>query len=204
MSSRTSLTLADMVVLSMLAERAQHGYEMWCELERREVQEWASISKPQIYYSLKKLEEAGHIALAADDDPGRGPDRRLFRPTSSGRRALADALARAEWATLEIPSPFVTWMVLSWQARPRDFTAQVERRRRFLLEKLDFERAALAVDHRRDLGQLRRGDDRSSDHSQAGGRAGLARRGRGAPSARVIQSRSPRDTARTKPPRRSS
>jgi DNA-binding PadR family transcriptional regulator len=144
MTARTSLTLADMVVLSMLAERAQHGYEMWCELERREVQEWASISKPQIYYSLKKLEAARHIALAADDDAGRGPDRRLFRPTSSGRRALADALARAEWATLEIPSPFVTWMVLSWQARPRDFTAQVERRRRFLLEKLDFEQAALA------------------------------------------------------------
>ncbi len=132
-----------MVVLSMLAERAQHGYELWSELERREVQEWASISKPQIYYSLKKLEAAKHVALAADGDPALGPDRRMFRPTSSGRRALADALARAEWATQEIPSPFVTWMVLSWQARPRDFTAQVERRRRFLLEKLGFERAAL-------------------------------------------------------------
>jgi DNA-binding PadR family transcriptional regulator len=143
MSSRSPLTLADMVVLSMLAERAQHGYEMWSELERREVQEWASISKPQIYYSLKKLEAAGHVVLVADGDPALGPDRRMFRPTSSGRRALADALARTEWATLEIPSPFVTWMVLSWQARPRDFTAQVERRRRFLLEKLDFERAAL-------------------------------------------------------------
>ena len=143
MASSKSLTLADIVVLSMLAERAQHGYELWAELERREVQEWASISKPQVYYSLKKLEAAEHIELATVDDASLGPDRRSFRPTPSGRRALADALARAEWATDTIPSPFVTWMVLSWQARPRDFVAQRARRRRFLEEKIEFERAAL-------------------------------------------------------------
>jgi DNA-binding PadR family transcriptional regulator len=137
------LTLADMVVLSMLAERAQHGYELWAELERRQVQEWASISKPQIYYSLNKLEAAGHIEPAAATDAALGPDRRAFGPTSSGRRALADVLARAEWATEEIPSPFVTWMVLSWQARPRDFVIQIGRRRRFLEGKLELTRAAL-------------------------------------------------------------
>src|SRR5438874_1600413 len=114
----------------MLAERAMHGYELWAELERRQVREWASISKPQVYYSLKKLEDAHQIELTADDDPALGPDRRRFSPSSAGRRALADALARADWATEESPSPFVTWMVLSWQARPRDFIAQVRRRRK--------------------------------------------------------------------------
>jgi hypothetical protein len=34
-------------------------------------------------------------------------------------------------------------MVLSWQARPRDFSAQVERRRRFLQAQLEEDRAAL-------------------------------------------------------------
>lgn len=143
MAASKPLTLADVVVLSMLAERAQHGYELWAELERREVQEWASISKPQVYYSLNKLEAATHIELASDPDSALGPDRRIFRPTPSGRRALASALARAEWATETIPSPFVTWMVLSWQARPRDFVAQIGRRRRFLTEKIAFERDAL-------------------------------------------------------------
>jgi hypothetical protein len=33
--------------------------------------------------------------------------------------------------------------VLSWQARPADFVAQVERRRRYVLDKLAFERGAL-------------------------------------------------------------
>jgi DNA-binding PadR family transcriptional regulator len=104
---------------------------------------WASISKPQVNYSLRKLEGAGHIEPAADADPALGPDRRVFRPTPNGRRALADALARAEWATQQIPSPFVTWMVLSWQARPRDFALQLARRRKFLTDKLAFRRAAL-------------------------------------------------------------
>jgi len=120
-----------------------HGYELWAELQRREVQEWASISKPQIYYSLKKLETAAHIEPASRGDPSLGPERRAYRPTPSGRRALADALARAEWATRDVPQPFTTWMVLSWQARPRDFAAQIARRRRHVLDKLAFELAAL-------------------------------------------------------------
>jgi DNA-binding PadR family transcriptional regulator len=143
MPPRAALTLADLVVLSMLAERAMHGYELWAELERREVAQWASISKPQIYYSLKKLKAARHIESIKAADATLGPDRQTYRPTSSGRRALADALARADWTTQHVPSPFVTWMVLSWQARPRDFAAQITRRRKFLQSQLTFERDAL-------------------------------------------------------------
>jgi DNA-binding PadR family transcriptional regulator len=140
---RASLSLADLVVLSMLAERPTHGHELWTELLRRHVWKWAEISRPQVYYSLKKLERAGHVEPAGADDPSLGPERRTFAPTPQGRRALADALARAEWSTQRPPSPFLTWMVLSWQARPRDFAAQVERRQRFLREQLEEDRAAL-------------------------------------------------------------
>ena len=151
MARRATLSLADLVVLSMLAERAMHGYELWAELLRRHVWKWAEISRPQVYYSLKKLESAGHVEPYASPqggpagaaDPSLGPERRTLSPTPQGRRALADALARAEWATQRPPSPFLTWMALSWQARPRDFTAQLERRRKFLAAQLDEDRAAL-------------------------------------------------------------
>lgn len=143
MARRTTLSLADLVVLSLLAERAMHGYELWAELLRRHVWKWAEISRPQVYYSLKKLETAGHVEVAGAADPALGPERRTLTPTAQGRRALADALARAEWATQRPPSPFLTWMVLSWQARPRDFTAQLERRRKYLTAQLEEDRAAL-------------------------------------------------------------
>ncbi len=141
--SAGELTLADLVVLSMLAERPMHGYEMWQELQRREVQEWASISKPQVYYSLRKLERSNDIEPAQPDDASRGPERRTFRPTADGRRGLADALARADWTSRQVPAPFLTWLVLSWQARPRDAIIQIHRRRRFVSDKIAFEREAL-------------------------------------------------------------
>jgi len=143
MARRTTLSLADVVVLSMLAERAMHGYELWAELLRRHVWKWAEISRPQVYYSLKKLEDAGHVEPADAADAPLGPERRTLAPTAQGRRALSDALARADWATQRPPSPFTTWMVLSWQSRPRDFVAQLERRRKFLSAQLDEDRAAL-------------------------------------------------------------
>jgi DNA-binding PadR family transcriptional regulator len=140
---RTSLSLADLVVLSLLSERPVHGHELWAELQRRHVWKWAEISRPQVYYSLKKLEAAGHVELAGEDDPSLGPERRTLKPTAHGRRALSDGLARAEWATHRPPSPFLTWMVLSWQARPRDFVTQVERRQKFLRSQLEEDSAAL-------------------------------------------------------------
>jgi DNA-binding PadR family transcriptional regulator len=136
-------TLADLVVLSMLCERPMHGYELWAELTRRQVEKWAAISKPQVYYSLRKLEAAKNIETGRDEGEALGPERSVYRPTSKGRRTLADALAREQWATERPPDPFLTWMILSWQARPRDFVAQVERRRKFLARQISEDRAAL-------------------------------------------------------------
>jgi DNA-binding PadR family transcriptional regulator len=143
MPRRTSVTLADLVVLSMLCERPMHGYELWAELARRQVEKWASISRPQVYYSLRKLADARHVLSGGADDQSLGPERRVFRPSESGRRLLADSLARAQWATQRPPDPFSTWLVLAWQARPRDVAAQLTRRRRFVERQLAEDRAAL-------------------------------------------------------------
>src|SRR4051812_2798909 len=137
------VTLADLVVLSLLAERPMHGYELWAELERRQVQKWASITKAQVYYSLRKLEEGGHIVSAQGGDDTLGPERRVYKPGDDGRRLLSNELAHAKWATQRPPDPFLTWMVLSWQARPRDFSAQIARRRKFVEKQLEEDRAAL-------------------------------------------------------------
>jgi DNA-binding PadR family transcriptional regulator len=145
MPRTASLTLADLVVLSMLAERPMHGYEMWAELERRQVEKWAEVSRPQVYYSLRKLGAAGLVAPAGDGQQSLGPERRVLRPTEQGRRALSDALAREEWATQRPPPPFLTWMVLSWQARSDDVAALHAARRRYLEGELRAAREALAA-----------------------------------------------------------
>jgi DNA-binding PadR family transcriptional regulator len=143
MARPAGVTLADLVVLSMLAERPMHGYELWAELERRQVDKWASITRTQVYYSLRKLDAGEYIATARDQEDAMGPERRVYKPREKGRRLLANELARPRWATERPPDPFLTWMVLSWQARPHDFEAQLVRRRKFLEKQLEEDRAAL-------------------------------------------------------------
>ena len=58
------LTVADLVVLALLHERPMHGYAASAELEYREARDWAGISRPQVYYSLKKLAEQGAEAYS--------------------------------------------------------------------------------------------------------------------------------------------
>src|SRR5712672_1887530 len=98
-SKKSSLTTPDLVLLSLLAERAMHGYEANLELERRHVRDWAAISRPQVYYSLEKLAQAGLIRETDSDEPTAGPERRPYATTTKGRTALAAALEAEDWTT---------------------------------------------------------------------------------------------------------
>jgi len=142
-TEKRELTTPDLVLLSLLAERPMHGYEANLELQRRQVQDWAGVSRPQVYYSLEKLERLGLVRAAESDEPQAGPERRVFVTAVRGRAALADALEREDWTVQRERPPFLTWMALSWQARPGVFRQQVERRREFLEKELAREEATL-------------------------------------------------------------
>ena len=136
-------TVPDLVLLSLLAEQPMHGYQANLELERRQVQDWAGISRPQVYYSLEKLARLGLVTDAGDPEPALGPERRIFSTTAKGRATLAAALEREDWTTQRDRPPFLTWMALSWQARPGVFQKQIQRRQEFLKAELAREAATL-------------------------------------------------------------
>jgi len=148
---KRELTTPDLVLLSLLAERPMHGYQANLELERRQVRDWAAISRPQIYYSLEKLARLALIKTANSDEPVAGPERSVFATTAAGRATLAEALERAEWTNQREPPPFLTWIALSWQARPGVFERQLRRRRSFLEKELVRENATLRA-IRREVG----------------------------------------------------
>jgi DNA-binding PadR family transcriptional regulator len=138
------LTTADLVLLSLLAERPMHGYQANAELARREVQDWAGISRPQVYYSLQKLARLGLLRESANNLAAEGPERQVFTATRAGISALAGALERESWTTQREKSPFLTWMALSWQARTGVFRRQLRKRRSFLQRELEREKETLA------------------------------------------------------------
>ena len=142
-AKKTGLTVPDLVLLSLLAEQPMHGYQANLELERRQVQDWAGVSRPQVYYSLEKLARLGLIAETGDREPALGPERRIFSTTAKGRAALAAALEREDWTNQRDRPPFLTWMALSWQASPATVLKQLSRREKFLEAELAREQETL-------------------------------------------------------------
>ena len=150
-NKQAALTTPDLVLMSLLAERPMHGYQANAELERREWRDWVDISRPQLYYSMEKLARAGMIAVADTDEPSGGPDRRVFATTAKGRAALASALEREDWSVQRDRPAFLTWLALSWQARPGVVARQLARRKEFLQAQLAKEQSTLR-DVRREFG----------------------------------------------------
>src|SRR5215471_2908216 len=137
------LTTPDLVLLSLLAERPMYGYQANLELERREIRDWAEVSRPQVYYSLEKLARVGLLRKLEPREPKARLDCDTFETTDNGRQALADALEREEWTTQREKPPFLIWLALSWQARPGVFLKQLKKRRKFLLKELEREKKTL-------------------------------------------------------------
>ncbi len=140
---RGKATVPDLVVLSFLAERPMHGYELNQEFVRCEVEDWAGISRPQVYYSLKKLHGRGWIRSVESAAPAAGPERQAFAITAAGRRMLGEALAPEDWATQRPPPPFLTWLALSAHANAEMRRRVIARRRSFLREQAAKERDTL-------------------------------------------------------------
>ena len=142
-ANQIRLTIPDLVILSLLAERSMHGYEVNSTLEERKIRDWAPVSRPQIYYSLDKLTKLRLIRVASDTLAAAGPERRVFETTTLGRERLADALEGKHWTNNRVHQPFSIWLALSWQARPRTFRKQLNGRKKFLEARLAEERATL-------------------------------------------------------------
>ncbi len=137
------LTLPDLVVLSLLSEQAMHGYQLVSELELRDVQDWAAISRPQVYYSLKKLFSLKFIFLTSELEPALGPEKQTYRINEKGRDALQANLSRTDWATQRPPPPFQTWMALSAHLPKPIVKNLFASRRNFLCEQLAREKKTL-------------------------------------------------------------
>lgn len=143
-TSPDALTTADLILLSLLAERPMHGYELSGEYERQEVADWASVSKAQVYYAIRKLAGLGLIAPLATPEPADGRDRIVYQPTSAGRERLAAALTRVDWARARVAQPFSTWLGLSIHLPRAEVKKVLRARGAFLVEELARERASLA------------------------------------------------------------
>ena len=134
-----TVSSADLVVLSLLAEEPMHGYRIVSELERRDAKDWAEISRPQVYYSLKKLSKLKFITTVTNIRNALGPEREIYKVSKSGMQAMNDTLCKNSWAEQRPPPPFLTWMALSSHVSPSETIKVIEARQKYLSKELDRE-----------------------------------------------------------------
>ena len=83
------------LILAALERGEAHGFEVWRRLEAAGSGA-LRLKEGSLYPALYRLEAAGHVRGAWEEDSDRrGPRRRVYRLTPKGARRLADA--RAEW-----------------------------------------------------------------------------------------------------------
>jgi DNA-binding PadR family transcriptional regulator len=85
------MTNAELAIISLVAERPRHGYEIEQVIEERGMREWTEIGFSSIYYLLKKLEREGLIEGRLEQAE-RGPARKVYHITQAGREARHAAL----------------------------------------------------------------------------------------------------------------
>ena len=129
------MTKAELAILSLVAERPRHGYEIEQVIEERGMREWTEIGFSSIYYLLKKLQRKalieGHLVAAA-----RGPARRIYHQTPMGAEALRAGLLDA----LSVPHrcyPPLQLGLASLPAIPHaEALAALQQRRKALTDRL--------------------------------------------------------------------
>ena len=90
-----TVTDAELAVMSLLAEKPMHGYQIEQIIEERGMREWTNIGFSSIYYILEKLRKIGWLEHILKSGEGKGPARQIFSLTNTGRDAWERAVISA-------------------------------------------------------------------------------------------------------------
>lgn len=104
---------SNLALLGLLMARPQHGYELYQEFNRELGRVWR-IGLSQLYAQLKQLEEGGLVTTKVEPQSNR-PARKVYRLTSTGRKAFLDWLRQ--------PTPTLNRIRLEFLARVYFFRA---------------------------------------------------------------------------------
>ncbi len=137
------LTIPDLVILGLLHEKPMHGYDINRELKRRDVQDWASVSRAQVYYSLKKMNEIGVILEEPGTTEADESRRQVFRITEEGRALYRSALKDPFWSGERAVPRFMTWAALSLAGEDDSRRDLLDLRLSFLKKELEKEKETL-------------------------------------------------------------
>jgi DNA-binding PadR family transcriptional regulator len=141
------MTNAELAVLSLIAEKPRHGYDIEQVIEVRGMRKWTEIGFSSIYYLLKKMEQGGLIESQLHQQEGRGPARKVYTITSRGRRAQLEGTLAALSTPQSGSAPFLLGLsnfpiIPGEQALSalNSYAQRLEDRQRNILQRADEQR----------------------------------------------------------------
>ena len=137
------LTDAELVLLSLICEQPQHGYQIEQEIAGRNMGAWTTLSTSSIYYVLQRLEEKGFIEAAAPDPTKKGIPRKVYRITPEGEKAWKGATLQALSRPKITSTNFLMGLHNLWNIPPGEALEAVESYREWLQKDLQRQREEL-------------------------------------------------------------
>src|SRR5436305_8768779 len=92
MAKRKVSNLLALAVLSLLAERPMHPYEMVAVMRQRELSAVIKLNQSSLYSVIEALHREGWIVPVETQREGRYPERTIYMTTEAGRAELLDWL----------------------------------------------------------------------------------------------------------------
>jgi DNA-binding PadR family transcriptional regulator len=136
----TTLTNAELAILSLIVETPRHGYEIEQVIEERGMRDWTEVGFSSIYYLLKKLEKEG-LAEGQLEEAERGPARKVYRPTPAGWEALRNGVIGALSAPQPCYSPLQLGLANLPGIPPDEAIAALQHYRDALIARRDYAQA---------------------------------------------------------------
>jgi DNA-binding PadR family transcriptional regulator len=111
------LTVNELTVLALVAERPTHGWALAVKLARGgEIGQIWAVSRPIVYHALDRLQAAGMADAVGLERGGRGPHRVIYAATAAGKTELARWLVAPVEHVRDIRSVFLLKVVLCERA----------------------------------------------------------------------------------------
>jgi DNA-binding PadR family transcriptional regulator len=104
-----------LIVLGLLCQRPQHGYELhkWLEVSRTDL--WADVLPGSIYHALRQMHKEGLIEVQATEHTG-NRSRAIYAITPAGQEAFEQLLSD-QWQLPPRSFPVTLYILLTFSDR---------------------------------------------------------------------------------------
>lgn len=129
---------SELFLLSLINQAPRYGYEIAQFLEESNAGLWLNLSMPYVYRILKSFEAKGWVHSRLVESDRNRPNKNIYELTESGRSALAETLAEADYSDDKIYFGMdVALAVYTITGRSFDLPALIRNRIKQVTEELN-------------------------------------------------------------------